>query len=470
MTDMENSFKERGSVRLLYGWLVFAVSALVFAGVFAFLIAGARTPYIMRLFSDAGYVRRALVGHVILSFIIWFLAFEGALWTLAATDFLKKALFSLALGWAGLASGAAGMLLVIWTSLLGLGRPVFINYIPVLETPVFYAGLSLLALGMLATLVNSVLTMMKAAAEESRAFYRLVRFGLAVSGVSVFVALICFGLSFLSYTAAGEDISRIDLEAFFWGGGHMLQFANTIAMVSAWLYLARNVFKTAPIRSAYGLPAFALFGAFVAAAPLIYIFYGIGSPGYRYAFTKLMQWGLGPSTGVFAIAVVSAIRTGTGNRLPWKNPEFSSLIASMALFAMGGVISFTIGGYNTKIPAHYHGVIGAVTVSFMGMTYYLIKALGREIYSPWLASIQPYVYGIGQALFVIGMFWAGSRGVARKSFGAAQGLDDPVKVLSMIVFGLGGLVAITGGVMFVLNAGISLLRRRPGRVAAGDMG
>ena len=125
------------------------------------------------------------------------------------------------------------------------------------------------------------------------------------------------------------------------------------------------------------------------------------------------------------------------------------------------LISFAIGGYNTKIPAHYHGVIGAVTVSFMGMTYCLIKSLGRGLYSQRLASIQPYVYGIGQALFVIGMFWAGSHGVQRKSFGAEQGLDDPMKVLSMIVFGLGGLIAITGGVMFVLNAGMSLLRKRP---------
>lgn len=457
---MDNSFKETGSVRLLYGWLVFAVSALLFAGLFACLIAGARTPYVMRLFSGADYVRTALVGHVVLSFIIWFLAFEGALWTLASTDFLRKGLFSPSLGWAGLAVSFAGTLLIIGAALLGLGRPVFINYIPVLETPVFYAGLLMLALGMLATLANSLLTMQKAAPWEGGAFHRLVRFGLAVSGASVLAAIACFGLSFLSYAGTGGT-AGIDLEALFWGGGHVLQFANTAAMASAWLYLAWNVFKAAPIRTSYGLPAFALFGAFAAFAPFIYIFYGIDSAGYRPAFTKLMQWGLGPSTGVFAIAVVSAIRVNAGRGLPWKNPEFSSLIVSMALFAMGGLISFAIGGYNTKIPAHYHGVIGAVTVSFMGMTYCLIKSLGRGLYSQRLASIQPYVYGIGQALFVIGMFWAGSHGVARKSFGAEQGLDDPMKVLSMIVFGLGGLVAITGGIMFVLNAGVSLLRKRP---------
>ena len=130
----------------------------------------------------------------------------------------------------------------------------------------------------------------------------------------------------------------------------------------------------------------------------------------------------------------------------------------MFLFALGGAISFTIGGYNTKIPSHYHGVIGGVTLSFMGLTNYILGILNREVYRKGLHPYTPYVYGIGQTLFVIGMFWAGSHGVARKTFGADQNLNSTVKIIGMAIVGIGGLIAIAGGIMFIIHSAGTLLQ------------
>ncbi|MEK6531391.1 MAG: cbb3-type cytochrome c oxidase subunit I [Deltaproteobacteria bacterium] len=468
MNNIKGLSENKHSKRLFYGLVLFAVVSLIFAGVFAFLVAMARTPFIQSIFPSTDYVRVALVAHVNLAFVIWFLAFEGALWLLGSTDFLSTGVFSPILGWAGLAASVCGTAVIIAASLLGLGTPLFINYVPVLNHPAFYAGLLLLAAGMLILLANVFLTVFYGIKGNGyRGSTALVRFGMIASSIAVFVAFMCFALSFYFKTSSGAGIGTADLETLFWGGGHMLQFANTMAMASVWLYLADVLFKKISIQAALGRPVFGLYLASVAFAPFAYLFYDVDTMGYRTVFTRLMQFGLGPSTVIFAAVVVASASPGRTSglyegikKLPWRSPEFASLAMSIVLFALGGLMSMFIHGYNTKIPSHYHGAIGGVTAAFMGMAYHLIRNLKGTLYSEKAASIQPYVFGIGQTLFVLGMFWAGSHGVARKTFGAAQNLDDPIKLLSMAVFGLGGLVAIIGGAMFVANAGLSLLRRK----------
>jgi hypothetical protein len=76
--------------------------------------------------------------------------------------------------------------------------------------------------------------------------------------------------------------------------------------------------------------------------------------------------------------------------------------------------------------------------------------------------VQLWLYGIGQGLFSIGMFVAGGEGVGRKVGGAAQGLDTLVKQGAMWVTGLGGVIAVSGGVVFVWTALRRLLVRAPG--------
>ena len=104
-----------------------------------------------------------------------------------------------------------------------------------------------------------------------------------------------------------------------------------------------------------------------------------------------------------------------------------------------------IQGSNVTIPAHYHGSIVGVTLAFMGMTYDLLPRLGYARASMRAARLQPYVYGSGQLLHVIGLWWSGGYGVQRKVAGTEQGLDGLEKIAAMGLMGLGGLVAIVGG-------------------------
>ena len=455
----EGSF-ERTSMKIAYGWLILAVFSLVFAGIFALLVALARTPVIEQMLPlGRDYIYVALVGHVVLAVVIWFLAFEGFLWVFTTTILIKKKVFSPALGWVSLCFSGAGMALVVISAVFGLGNAELANYVPVLLTPVFYAGLILFAAGIILNLVNSFATLLSGKREGS---LPVITFAMAASGIAVAVALACFALSGWFQYSTGKMF--LDFERLFWGGGHILQFANTMAMIAVWLYLSRLAFRKEPLPPMMSKALYGLFLIFIIPSPVIYFLHDTSTQAYKESFTWLMQWGIGPSTTVFMLAAAGTIVRG---RRPWADPGFSSLVLSISIFLMGGLIGVGIGGGNTIIPAHYHCVIGAVTIAFMGLFYEILPAFGKTVWSRKLAVVQPYLYSLGIVLFAAGLFYAGSHGVARKTYGSEQNLNTTAKFIAMSIMGIGGLVAISGGIAFVLNAMLSLFGNA-GKVAGVD--
>ena len=128
----------------------------------------------------------------------------------------------------------------------------------------------------------------------------------------------------------------------------------------------------------------------------------------------------------------------------------AALGASILLFAAGGVIAFGIHGSNVRIPAHYHGCIVGVTLALMGVVYHLLPQLGYRAPAGRAAVLQPWLYGGGQLLHIVGLVWPGGYGVQRKVAGAEQVLRSPGEVAGMGLMGLGGLLAIAGGLLFVV--------------------
>jgi len=452
MNGLVGASFERTGMKLAYGWLVLAVFSLVFAGIFAMLVALARTPVIEGMLPlGRDYIYVALVGHVVLAVVIWFLAFEGFLWVFSTGPLLKKKVFSSGLGWLAVFLSGAGMALVVISAVFGLGGAELANYVPVLLTPVFYAGLVLFASGIVLNLLNSFLTLFSGGRAGK---LPVVTFGMAAAGVAVAVAFACFALSGWFQYSTGKMF--LDFERLFWGGGHVLQFANTMAMIAVWLYLSSIVLKKEPLAPGISKALYVLFLVFIIPSPVIFFLHDTSTQAYKESFTWLMQWGIGPSTTVFMLAAAWTIAAG---RRPWASPAFSSLVLSISIFLMGGLIGASIGGVNTIIPAHYHCVIGAVTIAFMGLFYEVLPAFGRTVWSRRLASVQPYLYSLGIVLFAVGLFIAGAQGVARKTYGGEQNLNTTAKFIAMSIMGLGGLVAISGGIAFVLNAMLSLFGR-----------
>ncbi len=95
----------------------------------------------------------------------------------------------------------------------------------------------------------------------------------------------------------------------------------------------------------------------------------------------------------------------------------------------------------------------------MGLVYLLLPRLGYQAPVGRLALWQPVLYGAGQLLHVVGLVWSGGYGVQRKVAGAEQVLRSTPEVVGMGLMGLGGLIAIIGGLLFVIVVGRSIRGR-----------
>jgi cytochrome c oxidase subunit 1 len=426
--------------RTTTAWLMLGLVSLVGAGLFSLLLVLSRTPVIQESLPLIDFFHIALVVHVDLSVLIWLLSMAGVLWALSTDRDLPvwdRISFLLA---------ASGTAVVIISPFIGAGDPLMNNYVPVLRHPVFYTGLGLFAAGVLSHLLRSALTFTGLTTHLDGA--RALQVGTKLAAVTATVAIFAFIASLLSIP---QDIEgQAYFEFLFWGGGHVLQFTHTLLMMVVWVLLASNSGCNVSLSPRLMLIYFLLMTLPVITVPFLYLAHDVVSPGHRLAFTELMKYG-GLSSIPLGLAIVVSLweaskPEGEGRYLR------SALLSSIVLFAVGGVLGFMIAGLDIVIPAHYHGSTVAVTIAFMGLSYFLLPRLGFGNPPPRMAFWQPIIYCGGQLLHITGLAWSGGYGVQRKTAGLAQGLDRFSEVAGMGLMGLGGLISVIGGLLFLVVA------------------
>jgi len=203
---------------------------------------------------------------------------------------------------------------------------------------------------------------------------------------------------------------------------------------------------------------FAIALASVFVTPLAYLAHEVTTVEHRNMHTWAMRFGGGAAIVPIVLAVAIAVAFARGLD-PTQRPLRAALLASMLLFASGGLIGLTIAGANVKIPAHYHGCIVGVTLALMGLVFHLLPRLGYAAPQGRLAVAQPWIYGAGQMMHIAGLVWSGGYGVQRKVAGAEQVLRSTGEVAGMALMGAGGLLAIAGGLSFVIVV-LKAMRRK----------
>jgi hypothetical protein len=438
--------------RLAAGWLLLGIGALVASGLFSLLLVLSRTPGINALIPVADLFHVSLVVHVDLSVLVWFAAFGALLWAVAGPE------RRLSIGWGALGLCASGTLLMAAAPFVQSAAPIMANYIPVLDGSMFLAGVVVFGLGVALEVARALLYARPIGASLDGA--SALRLGLLAAAVATAVALFAFVWSWRALPAGLGGKTYYEL--LFWGGGHVLQFTWTLLMLVAWLWLADAVGAAVPLSPRVTLLLFGLALAVVFCTPFVYLAYEVTSVEHR----KLLTWMMRAGGGLAILPVSLAVILALWERGPVQaqaRPLRAALVMSLVLFGFGGLIGFAIQGSDVRIPAHYHGCIVGVTLAFMGLAYHLLPRLGFRAPVSRLAAVQPYVYGAGQLLHIIGLVWSGGYGVQRKVAGAAQVLGSTQEVAGMALMGLGGLIAIIGGLLFVV---VVLGSLRPHRAAA----
>jgi hypothetical protein len=428
--------------RITTGWLFLGLAALVIGGLFTILIVLSRTPFFQEVIPWVDFFHTALVVHVNLTVLFWFLAFAGVFWSYGSSS------RCLPCGWISLGLASLGALIITLSPFTGESHALMSNYVPVLQNTAFFVGLSVFGLGfcllVLRTFLTTGISINKTSGES------VLRFGLFVALVASLFALGAFVLSFIGIDQGFQGQAYYD--RLFWGSGHIIQFSHTQLLLVAWLWLATVSGGYLRLSPRVALALFILGLSPVSLAPIIYLAFDVSSGDHLFWFMQLMKYGGALAAVPIGLATTLAI-VEKWRPTPGFEVERNALLFSVLLFGVGGIIGFMISGSNVTIPAHYHGSIVGVTIAFMGITYHLLPQLGfRKVTGP-AARWQPGIYGIGQLMHIAGLAWSGGYNVQRKSTGAEQGFEQ---IAGMGLMGLGGLISIIGGITFLVVVYLSI--------------
>lgn len=450
--------KTSTSARYLY----LAISSLALAGIYSIFLVVLRTPSLSKFFA-AEVFRSALVIHVNLSVLVWMLSVASALWFAfqkTSKNFDYYVNYSNYTSW-------LGVILIFLSPMLSDSTPILNNYVPMLDNGCFVLGLVIFISGIL--VAGFLALIMIAQGEELNA----LDIGNICSVLIVFLAFTSCGFSYL---ALDKLLYPLDLhfyyEMFFWSGGHILQFCFVEIMMIVQFLLVEKVLairhstacsgslfisesKNKTIKQVQGdenapklryqniyKTLFVLNFLLVLPAFYAHFAYAIDGPEFLEFYSSHMKYCASIAPTLMFIVLLSEYRysSSTSN---------NCFIVSAILFFLGGLIGILISGINVTIPAHYHGSIVGITIALMGYIYMVFGIDNKYSF------YQPYIYGGGQIIHIIGLAWSGGYGVMRKLPGGIIPLKAKI---TMGVMGLGGLLAVIGGLMFVYICVKKLLR------------
>jgi cytochrome c oxidase subunit 1 len=462
-----------------------AVSAVVFlavGGVGAILLALTRWPAVHLLSAEWYY--RVLTLHGLNMLIFWILNFEIALLYFLPTALLGTRLYSKALAWVGLALMTVGALLVDYVILVGDADVLMTSYVPLLAHPLFYLGVIVFAVGALVGVGNFFGTLYIAKRDHTyEGSMPLVVFGATAAAIIAVVTLLHGAVTLIPTFLWSIGLMDAPDPGWYritwWGLGHMSQQVNVCAMVGVWYFLGTLTTGAKPLSESVCRGAFVLYILFinVASAHHILVDPGVGASwkiwNTSYAMYLAVLASMIHGFTVPASVEVAMRKKGYNQGLfgwlinaPWGNPGFSGFFFSLVIFGFGGGITGVVLGtqqinimaHNTlRIPGHFHvTVVGGTTLAFMAVTYYVVPLVFRkEFYARTLCKIQPWLFAIGITMVGIGMSFAGSYGVPRRTWDAEHagaafpvGIDPGAHVM-LGLMGIGALIAFTALLLYV---------------------
>lgn len=439
---------------------------------------------------DAQMYYRFLTLHGLNMLIFFIIFFEMAVLYFAAPVLINGRLPAPFVGWIALLLMVVGAIMVDTLVFQGKADVLFTSYPPLKADPSYYLGIILFAVGALTVVLHFFASLIINKKEGSyTGGMPLVTFGALTAAIIAVITLLHGALIYIPTYLWSLGLIEMDAQVYrliFWGLGHSSQQINVAAMVAIWYFLAAVTVGGVVLNEKISRTAFVLYILFISMASAHHL---LVDPGMGAAWkvwnTSYAMYLAVLASMIHGFTVPAGIELGQRlrgyvngtfdwlRRAPWSDPGFSGMVISVIIFGFfGGITGVTIGteqiniiAHNTlRIPGHFHvTVVGGTALAFMAVTYYVLPLIFQRRVAFWgMAKLQPYVFGFGITLMGIGMSFLGSFGIPRRhwdsTFAAAP---FPVEIhpavnLLQAVFGIGGLMAALGGLMFVAIAVVSV--------------
>ena len=464
---------------------VVAVVSLLVGAIAALLLVLTRWQAVHLL--PAVWYYRLLGVHGMNMLIFFIIYFEMAVLWFASTILLNARPAAPKFGWFNFGLMVLGTLIVEWAQWSGRADVLFTSYPPLKAHPLFYLGVILFAVGALLVVCQFFATLVIAKRERTyTGSMPLVVYGAVTAAIIAVITLVHGALVYIpTFLWSVGLIPSVDPEIYrmlWWALGHSSQQINVAAMVAIWYMLGALTVGSVVLNEKVSRSAFVLYILFISMASAHHLLVdpGFGS-AWKIVNTSYFMYMAVLASMVHGFTVPAGMELGMRlrgfndglfgwlRRAPWGDPGFSSLVLSVVVFGfVGGITGVTLGteqiniiAHNTmRIPGHFHStVVSGTALAFMGATYYLLPLVFQRKVAFWkLAKIQPYLFAGGLLLLVMGMTFAGSFGVPRRhwdiSFSQAP-FDvqfNPAVDFFLAIMGIGGIIAVTGALSFILIA------------------
>jgi cytochrome c oxidase subunit I len=491
--------------RLIVFQAVSAVLALATGGTLALLMALTRWEAVRLLPPELYY--RFVSAHGTIMLVFWIVFFEIAALLFGGTILINHRLKGVAFAWGYSVLMAVGAVVTTVTALSGQANNMFTAYPPLVNHPAFYLGILLFAVGALAGSSHFVYQVWTARREGVVAGpLPLVVYALLAAAIIAIWTLLHGALAYAP--ALLQSLGLIELDpaiyrTLFWGFGHGAQQINLAAMVACWYALATLTTGARPVNEGLSRLAFVLYliGINMGSMHHLLVDPGVGMHA-RIINTSYFMYAALLGSLIHAFSVPAAIETALRARghtrglfgwlrnAPWREPGFAALMISLIGFGFVAGVSGVLMGtmqlnmiiHNTLfVVGHFHAtVVLGTTMAFMGLSFYVVPmVVRRDLAFLAMARWQPYVYGAGLLTLIAGLMAAGKLGAARRSWDATyslgnlqvESLSSPLLTFANALIGIGGIIAVTGGIMYVLiMVGTVFVGHRNEKPAVGRLG
>lgn len=438
---------------------------------------------------------RFLTAHGLNMLIFWVIFFEMAVLYFAGPVVLGCRQPAPKLAWAAFGLMVLGAGIVDTMVFTGRADVLFTSYPPLRADSNYYLGVILFAVG--ALIAVSLFFASLVVAKRERTYsgsLPLVTFGALTAAVIAVITLLHGAAVYIPTWLWSMDIGNIDPEVYrmvWWGLGHSSQQINVAAMVSVWYLLGGLTVGGVVVNEKVSRWAFVLYVLFISMASAHHLLVDPGlGPAWKIWNTSYAMYLAVLASMIHGFTVPAGIESGQRLRgftqglfewlrkAPWSDPGFAGLWLSLVIFGfLGGITGVTLGteqinilAHNTlRVPGHFHAtVVGGTTLAFMAVTYYVLPLIFRRRVAFWgMARIQPYVFGGGIVSMAIGMILMGILGIPRRHWDSSfAGAPFPVEIhpaaeVVQVVFGVGGMLAAVGALMFIAIAVATVFFGRP---------
>ncbi len=429
---------------------------------------------------------QGLTLHGVLNALVWTTFFITGFFTLTVTYGLRRPLALPKLNLLGFLMMVVGLVVTAIPVLANAASVLYTFYPPLQAHWAFYLGLTLVVVGSWVEGYGFYITFYRWRKENPGVRSPLMAFGgvitmvmwqIATLGVAVEILTQLLPWSLGLLPGVDPQLNR----TYFWFTGHPLVYFWLLPAYVSWYTMLPKQAGGKLFSDSLARLAFWIFLVLSTPLGFHHQYVDPGVPPVWKAIHATLTYGVAFPSFLTAFTVVASLeyagrqRGGKGllgwiPKLPWNDPSMTAQVLAGFLFFFGGIGGIVNASYNINlvvhntawVPGHFHlTVASAVTLSFMGIAYWLVPHLtGRKLWSPRLARIQAWTWFVGMAIFSTAMHRVGLLGAPRRTPLGQAPYVPPAWQPWTLLTAIGGTIMFVGAYLFVIILLVTALRKK----------